>query len=108
MKEFLETCGSNLPSSEGQMIIDPQALLKSEIKRSEALFIMVKFIADWIIEQETDAPEGDSELLADAMKLLNVAGMWKPPVDDQWRESYADLWKRYKSAKINPETGDEL
>ena len=41
----------------------------------------------------------DMGLLADAMKLLDVPGMWKAPVDEQWRESYVDLRKRYEEAK---------
>jgi Lar family restriction alleviation protein len=41
-------------------------------------------------------------LLRDAMKLLDVAGLWKAPVDEQWRESYADLRKLYGAALARP------
>jgi len=44
-------------------------------------------------------PEEPS-LLVDAMKLLDIAGLWKEPVDEQWRQSYLDLRTRYYTQEI--------
>jgi hypothetical protein len=33
-------------------------------------------------------------VLRDARKLLNVVGMWKEPVDEQWRMSWKELMPR--------------
>ncbi len=37
-------------------------------------------------------------MLRDAAKLLDVAGLWKEPVDEQWRQSYAEWRSRYTAA----------
>jgi hypothetical protein len=34
------------------------------------------------------------DVLKDARQLLNVVGIWKTPVDEQWRMSYAELMPR--------------
>ncbi len=52
-------------------------------------------------------PATDEDLLKDAMKLLDVAGMWKAPVDEQWRMSYADIRKRYDDRLLRPSPSSE-
>ena len=43
-------------------------------------------------------------VIRDAVQLLNVAYLWKVPVDEQWRMSYQELTERINKLSGRPET----
>lgn len=62
-----------------------------------------KHVVDILTVHGKPSTDAMKELLTDAAKLLDVAGMWKAPVDEQWRESYKDWSARYHLAKSEDE-----
>lgn len=70
-----------------------------DIDRKEGALIDIDNL---IAALRSSPPPAETGLLRDAAKLLDVAGLWKAPVDEQWRQSYADWRERYNAALRAP------